>query len=365
MFNLTVPRQTWDGFFIFDSVKIKDYLIVGLGIAGLSTAEELKKRGRSFVVYDDDSTRSTSIAGGIINPLMLKNYKLSFQAANHFHQSKSFFRTLEERLKANFFYEKEIWRVFNSSEERDAWTLASKKQDLKPFMGDLKDEEVDGLRVPHGYGTVKGIGFVDTKALLSDYHDDLKESDRLIEESFETENLNFKKGYWVYKGQRFKRMIFCEGVAARKNPFWQNLPLRPNKGEYLIFNSMDLELSSIVKGKHFLIPLGQSRFKFGATYSRDPSSYKSSKEKQDELIGKLEELLSVSFEPVRFDVGMRPTVKDHRPLLGKHAEKQNCFIFNGTGSRGLLMAPSLARELLDHIEEGRALDPEIGINRFS
>ena len=39
-------------------------------------------------------------------------------------------------------------------------------------------------------------------------------------------------------------------------------------------------------------------------------------------------------------------------------------IFNGLGSKGSLMAPLLARELADHLEEGKPLHPEADIDRF-
>ena len=63
--------------------------------------------------------------------------------------------------------------------------------------------------------------------------------------------------------------------------------------------------------------------------------------------------------------GIRPTVKDRRPLIGRHEEKSNLYIFNGMGTRGVMLAPFFANQLAKHIEEGESLDPEVDIKRFS
>ena len=42
-----------------------DYILVGLGLAGIAVAEELEERGKSFVVFEDQSQTSSSVAGGM------------------------------------------------------------------------------------------------------------------------------------------------------------------------------------------------------------------------------------------------------------------------------------------------------------
>ena len=53
-----------------------DYILVGLGLAGIAVAEELEERGKSFVVFEDQSQTSSSVAGGLYNPvLFMQNLK--------------------------------------------------------------------------------------------------------------------------------------------------------------------------------------------------------------------------------------------------------------------------------------------------
>lgn len=52
-----------------------DYLIVGAGLAGIGLAHTLRSKGRSFVVIDDGSQKSSSVAGGMYNPVILKSLR--------------------------------------------------------------------------------------------------------------------------------------------------------------------------------------------------------------------------------------------------------------------------------------------------
>ena len=51
-----------------------DYIIVGLGLAGLAFAEELIQANKSFIVFEDDSQTSSLVAGGVYNPVILKRF---------------------------------------------------------------------------------------------------------------------------------------------------------------------------------------------------------------------------------------------------------------------------------------------------
>ena len=46
-----------------------DYIIVGLGLAGLAFVEELIQANKSFIVFEDDSQTSSLVAGGVITLL--------------------------------------------------------------------------------------------------------------------------------------------------------------------------------------------------------------------------------------------------------------------------------------------------------
>ena len=56
-------------------MKEVDYIIVGLGIAGIAFCETLRKNNKSFLVYDTGINHSTIISGGVFNPVVLKPYR--------------------------------------------------------------------------------------------------------------------------------------------------------------------------------------------------------------------------------------------------------------------------------------------------
>ncbi|MNY56347.1 hypothetical protein D3C86_1924180 [compost metagenome] len=62
--------------------------------------------------------------------------------------------------------------------------------------------------------------------------------------------------------------------------------------------------------------------------------------------------------------GFRPTVKDRRPILGRHAQRSNLYVFNGLGARGILNGCYFSKTLFDYIENNIPLPKEISIDRF-
>ena len=118
-----------------------------------------------------------------------------------------------------------------------------------------------------------------------------------------------------------------------------------------------------MKGPIYVIPLGNDKYKVGATYSRDDSSANCTEEAKEEILSKLKSFIQCPFEILGQTSGIRPTTKDHRPLLGNFEGSPNLIFFNGLGSRGFLMAPLLSEMLYNHLENGIILQKEIDIKR--
>ncbi len=82
------------------------------------------------------------------------------------------------------------------------------------------------------------------------------------------------------------------------------------------------------------------------------------------MIIQLKQLISCEFEVTGQMAGIRPTVRDRRPLVGVHSVYKNVAILNGLGTRGIMIAPYVAKQLFEHLELGKPLDKEIDIQRF-
>src|SRR5690606_29038269 len=114
----------------------------------------------------------------------------------------------------------------------------------------------------------------------------------------------------------------CEGSKVIENPFFPKNIIIGNKGEYIIIKAPTLKLNALLKGSVYVIPLGKDKYKVGATYSRDDYSTNSTEEAKKEILSKLKTFINCSFEVILQTSGVRPTTKDHRPLLGNFDENK-------------------------------------------
>ena len=119
-----------------------------------------------------------------------------------------------------------------------------------------------------------------------------------------------------------------------------------------------------MKSSVFLIPLGDDLYCVGATYEWEDKSNNITEKGKDELLSKLKTFLKCDFKLINQVAGIRPTVIDRRPLVGRHPENKNMYILNGLGTRGVMIAPYVAKKLFDFIEYKVRLDNEINITRF-
>ncbi|WP_445724289.1 NAD(P)/FAD-dependent oxidoreductase, partial [Flavobacterium sp.] len=113
----------------------------------------------------------------------------------------------------------------------------------------------------------------------------------------------------------------------------------------------------------FILPIGNDLYKVGATYDWSDKSNTPTEAGKDELISKLKEIISCDFEIVNHFAGVRPTVKDRRPLVGTHPTYKQIHVLNGLGTRGVMLGPYLANQLFQHIENKVPLEKEIDIIR--
>ena len=341
-----------------------DYVVVGSGLAGLMLCEQLRARGKSFLVVSNTSQQASIVASGLYNPVVLKRFNMAWEADRHVPVAFSAYNKLEHYLGINVDDQRPIYRIFNSIEEQNNWFLAADKPKLKQFLvPKIIENNNPNIRVPFGYGEVKFTGRVDTKLLLEAYRNDLKSKDLFLEESFDYSKLDLVNNI-QYKEIIAKKLIFAEGFGMKQNPFFNTLPLEGTKGELLVIYAPDLKLDVILKSSVFVIPIGNNHYLVGSTYAWNDYSNTPTEDAKNELLDKLQNVISCSFEVVHQRAGIRPTVTDRRPLIGQHKAHKNLYIMNGLGSRGVLIAPTVAKYLIAHIEDGVPLPKEIDINRF-
>ena len=135
--------------------------------------------------------------------------------------------------------------------------------------------------------------------------------------------------------------------------------------ELLFSSDDDLNLDVIINTSVFILPLGNHLFKVGATYNWRDKTNIPTHEAKEELRERINEILNCDFEIVEHFAGVRPTVKDRKPLIGTHPDYSNIHILNGLGTRGVMLAPAMAKALFENIEFGKPIESAIDSNRFS
>jgi glycine oxidase len=342
-----------------------DYLIIGSGLAGISFSEMALQNGKSIFVMDNNSQNSSKIAGGLYNPVILKRFSEVWKAQEQLILMNTFYATLENKIKVKVDFKKPILRKFFSIEEQNNWFTASDKKVLAPFLSTkLITEKYPGIASPYNYGEVLQTGHVDTAILLKEYRQYLIKTGLFSESSFEYDSLEIFPNHLRYKDIEAKHIIFSEGFGMHANPYFRHLPLDGTKGELFIIKAPGLILDVIVNTSVFILPLGDDLYKVGATYNWNDKTDLPTEEGKLELIDRIKEIITCEFEIAEHFAGVRPTVKDRRPLVGTHQEHRSIHILNGLGTRGVMLGPAMAKALYNYIENEIPLDKEIDIHRF-
>ena len=63
-------------------------------------------------------------------------------------------------------------------------------------------------------------------------------------------------------------------------------------------------------------------------------------------------------------IGIRPAMRDRRPVVGSHPDYKRIYIINGLGTKGSSLAPYCVTQLVKYMLNGENVDKEIHIKRF-
>lgn len=342
-----------------------DYLIVGSGLAGIAFAETAIQNGKSVFVISDDSQNASLVAGGLYNPVILKRFTEVWQSQEQLQLLDQFYAILEQKLNTKLDFKIPLYRKFYSVEEQNNWFTASDKPGLAPYLSSTLISSVfENIKAPLGYGEVLQTGCVDSFALVTNYQSYLKNENLFSGETFQYNDLKILNNSIQYNGIKANRIVFAEGFGMLSNPFFHTLPLDGAKGELLLIKAPNLNIDVMVKSSIFILPLGHDLYKVGATYNWVDKTSLPTKEAKQELLSELNELIQCDYEVVEHYAGVRPTVKDRKPMLGTHPTNPNVHVLNGLGTRGVMLAPAMAKMLFEHIELKTPLDKVVDIKRF-
>lgn len=344
-------------------MKNVEYIIVGDGYAALFFAHQLMKHNQSFIIFSEGRKSASQVSAGIINPVVLKKFTTFWKAQEQIDFLKTTLHEIESYTGKNYLIDAAIHRIFHDENEQKLWLKKSDNEELSAFL----DKEFRHLRVvknDFGTGKVDQSARLDVNNFFNDLFGCFENQSALVKEKFEYAKLNPSDS--SYKNITFKHIVFCEGMGVKENPYFSEIQVNANKGHHIkVKLSKGIPANVTIKKKHFLFPLGNDLYFYGGTYDREQLHHHIDNSAVEQLVRGLSEFYPYDFEISDVSFGFRPTVKDRRPIIGRHAEHKNMYVFNGLGARGILNGCYFSRSLYDFIENSIPLHEEISTNRFN
>ena len=338
-------------------------LVVGQGLAGTLVSHSALQRGWDCHVMDSGQPSASSVAAGMFNPMSFRRIIEVWDARPHLDSMTATYRAFEADLGESFLHFLPILKQIPNAEYAEEW---NRKALDSPWIEPVRsDAEVlqrfpDAVPSPgHGYGLVQGGGWLDLPRLIQAWRD------RLMEEG------RFTVGQWsATQAQKanddgWDTIIDCRGCGAALDSTAGPLDIRANRGEILTVKpdgsgGASLPDTHILNFGKWTLPTQPGSWRLGASYEWNRIDLDPTHETRDFLMASLRRAATntATSMTVRHDVGLRPVSKDRRPAVGPHPTISSLHVFNGLGTRGVLIGPRWSHLLCDSLV-GKSQLPDI------
>lgn len=321
--------------------------IAGHGLAGSIMAMTCYRNEIPFQWYGMSLPGEASfISSGLITPVTGRRYVKSWMIDELMVSAIDFYLYTEQLLEKKYFEPVEILRFLNNDEAIKAWEKRKAQPEYDPY---ISKRQIESLELEsRSYGILKGSYKLDTPGWLRDVR------------SFFSEKGFFHEGM-IDEADGYEVLISATGSFPKTS--WPGMI--PNKGEALIVTLPEWKYDLILKDEIYIVPWGEEHtYWIGSYYEPWPETPNPTTEGKQRILKKLQSIYQGPFIIQNHVAGIRPTMKDRRPLVGPYSSRSGCFLFNGMGTKGTSLAPYWAKQLLDHIISGVELPEEVLPSRF-
>jgi len=379
---------------------IYDYVIVGAGIAGCSTAYFLNEKDdtKEILILDrnsDVAVGASGTAGAFLSPLLGK--------PNHFktlvNTALKFSTQLYKNIAQEFIINKGVLRIPKDEEDKQKFCSYMEFND---FDYELKEE---GAFFPIG----SKVNSYDVCKVLS------KKANKKF--NYEVKHIKYKGEFWLINDEiKTKKLILTTGAdVSLIGEYYFNI--RAVWGQRIDIKtstciSFNLHKEcSISVSKKLKDDQGMYQTTIGATHHRfncnkevcnyclkianmnNCTSFGYTKEVNNTDTKKLLELASdimelKDVEVINTKIGARASSVDYFPMVGElinakdsinkfpyimhgtNVKKErleyydNLYVLNGVSGRGFVLSPYLAKQLVDNIVDKKELDDKITVHRL-
>lgn len=342
-----------------------DFVVVGQGLAGTALAWALRWAGARVRVVDrGDSVTASRVAAGLVTPITGRRLARSWRFDELWPAAVDFYRRVEAETGVAFFHPGPMVRVLRDDEEAAVFAKRAEAE----FRGRWR-APTPPLN-PAWFADGRGAFEMPTAGRLA-VADFLDASRKRFEDEGIRHTCDLDPAADIAVsadgvalrrlGLLSEKVIFCQGIAAVRNPWFSDVSFHPTRGDILTLRIPGVMEERVVHRGVWLLPLGGGLFRAGATYDHANLEPIPSAAGREEIESRLRELLRVPFEVVDHQAAVRPTIDERRPLLGLHPREPRIGFFNGLGSKGSLVAPFFAVQFAKHLTGEGSLDPEVDL----
>lgn len=288
-------------------------------------------------------------SSGLIAPITGRRYVKAWRVDEFVPKALDFYRWSESLLGQTYFYPIEIVRFLTHPESKKAWYKRLDDSEYSEYISVRHYPELDAFQKP--YGILTGGFRLDTPGWVNAVRHFLQEKNLL----------ELTESPSAFKAENNQHWVAATGaIDASLMP-----KIIPNKGEALIVRMPEWRIQQVVKEEVYIVPVTEaSTYWIGSDYAPWPDHPEPTKESRNRMLESIRKVYSGPLEVLDHLAGIRPTVNDRRPLIGRFPGKENTYIFNGMGTKGTSLAPFWADELLSLIEHGKTLSEEVDPERW-
>ncbi|PBQ32248.1 FAD-dependent oxidoreductase [Sphingobacteriaceae bacterium] len=344
-----------------------DFIIVGRGLAATTLAHSFETHNLTFnMVGDENLSACSKVAAGIWNPVVFKRLTKSWLADEVVDHLNLFYSECESRIGVKVMTQRPILKPFTEDQEKALW-LKKARTDLENFLDEkiheASEKALTNFKITNGYGLVKNSGNLNVVLFLEASSRYFK--DQIRDEVFDYHQLEITDEKVSYKGLEAKTIIFCEGYLVKNNPFFNWIPLKPAKGEIITIKAEGLTLKNEIFNRNgFLMDVSEETYKVGATYAWDDLTDQITSKGLEELKSKTRQMIQSDYSVVKHEAGVRPSSLDRRPIIGNHPFYKNAHVFNGLGTKGVMLAPYFSKNYVNFYLQKEPLHTEVDVKRF-
>lgn len=331
--------------------KQYDVIVAGRGIAGLTAALALAKRGKRVLVVGKKSKKgeATPASAGILDPFLeMKPHSLLFKlscAAYRFYPG--FIAKLKKETGLDPGYEAcgMLYVAFTPAEEHElrrryAW---QKRAGIK-------------MRILNAKEVLQREPALNPKLRMGLLYEDLPRVQprrlmKAIVKCARQHGVEFKNGEGLPINSSAPVLINATGAWAAQ-AHGMRLPVSPVRGQILLARSsvkMRAILHSLDGG--YIVPWGKNRYLLGSTVEHAGFKPRVTRAGVASIKKKIMRIVPglAKMKVVDSWAGLRPYSKINRPLIGR-TNKKGVYVAAGYYRSGILISPYVAEGLADLIE---------------